>query len=355
MPIAQTRRFVARTDTVDLCIDARQLTKWYSRPVKEPGLRGSLKAFIGSRRERIDAVTDLTFSVELGETVGLIGENGAGKSTTMKMLTGIFLPAAGDLRVLGYRPWTERRKLARSIGVVFGQRPQLLWDIPVRETFDLLRIMYRVPRATCDESYAMSEQLLDLEPLLRVPVRQLSLGQRMRCDLAAAFLHAPRAVFLDEPTIGLDLVAKEQARELIKQMHARFGTTVLITTHDLKDITETCRRVVLMDRGALLFDGSLQQLERQFASQHRLLVDLESRPDDETIASFTSDAKLAGGDVTLWQGKRLELTYQDKRAGKSLTELLLARLQVLDLSFEKPELEAIVRQLYAHRSSKEAR
>jgi len=336
-------------DGVELCIDARHLSKWYLRQVKEPGLRGALKAFLGSKREKVEAVTDLTFAVGLGETVGLIGENGAGKSTTMKLLTGILLPAAGDLRVLGFRPWADRRKLALSIGVVFGQRPQLLWDIPVRETFELLRVMYRVPRATFDESYAMSRQLLDLEPLLRVPVRQLSLGQRMRCDLAAAFLHAPRAVFLDEPTIGLDLIAKEQARELIKQMHARFGTTVLMTTHDLKDITETCKRVVLLDRGALLFDGSLDELDRQFASRHRLLVDLETAPVEATQAMFREEARLAGGTVTLWQSKRLELVYGDKRAAKRLTELLLTRLDVQDLAFEKPELDTIVRELYARR------
>ena len=330
-------------------IEVRSLSKSYRRKVKQPGLLGALRAFAGARTEAVPAVRDLDFRIGHGEAVGLIGENGAGKSTTMKMLTGILKPTAGELTVLGYRPWKERRQLALSIGVVFGQRPQLLWDIPVRETFDLLRTMYRVPPALFAETYGTARRLLDLDPLMKVPVRQLSLGQRMRCDLAAAFLHAPRLAFLDEPTIGLDVLAREQARELIKHMQSAHGCTVLLTTHDLKDITETCRRVILLDQGTLLFDGGLEAFEQRFAREHRLLADLEAAPSEAEKAAFAAEAERLGARVGSWEARRVVLLYEDRLAGKDLTQLLLSRLQVRDLSFEKPEIEAVVRRIYARK------
>jgi ABC-2 type transport system ATP-binding protein len=330
-------------------IDVENLSKSYTRRVKLPGLAGALKAFLGARKETVHAVKDLSFRIGAGEATGLIGENGAGKSTTMKLLTGILLPTGGKLSVLGRRPGSERRKLAMDIGVVFGQRPQLLWDIPVRETFDLLRVMYRIPQPLYRETYGAAIRLLEMEPLMKVPVRQLSLGQRMRCDLAAAFLHAPKIAFLDEPTIGLDVFAKDQARALIRHMRETFGCSVLLTTHDLKDITETCKRVILLDRGSLLFDGSLQAFEDRFAREHRLLVDLEhAAPDGERIA-IEAEVIGLGGRVGSWDAKRIVLTYEDKRLAKSLTELLLSRLSVSDLSFEKPEIEAVVRRIYVNK------
>jgi ABC-2 type transport system ATP-binding protein len=328
------------------CIDVENLCKSYNRRVKQPGLAGALKAFLGTRKETVQAVRDLSFRILAGEAAGLIGENGAGKSTTMKMLTGILPPTAGRLSVLGRRPWSERRKLALDIGVVFGQRPQLLWDIPVRETFDLLRVMYRIPQPLYRETYGAAIRLLEMEPLMKVPVRQLSLGQRMRCDLAAAFLHAPRIAFLDEPTIGLDVFAKDQARTLIRHMRETFGCAVLLTTHDLKDITETCERVILLDRGSLLFDGSLGAFEDRFAREHRLLADLEQAVPDGEKGAIEAEVIRLGARVGSWDAKRIVLVYEDKRLAKSLTGLLLSRLSVSDLSFEKPEIEAVVRRIY---------
>jgi ABC-2 type transport system ATP-binding protein len=332
-------------------IDVENLSKAYIRRIKHPGLGGALRAFFGTRKETVQAVKDLTFRIEAGEAVGLIGENGAGKSTTMKMLTGILLPSGGKLSVLGRKPWAERRKLALDIGVVFGQRPQLLWDIPVRETFDLLRVMYRIPPQLYRETHAAVTGLLELDPLMKVPVRQLSLGQRMRCDLAAAFLHAPRIAFLDEPTIGLDVFAKDQARTLIRHMGERFGCAVLLTTHDLKDITETCRRVILLDRGSLLFDGGLDAFENRFAREHRLLADLEHSAPEAEKPGIEAEAIRLGAKVASWDAKRIVLIYEDKRIAKSLTELLLSRLSVSDLSFEKPEIEAVVRRIYVNKEA----
>lgn len=332
-------------------IDIENVGKSYTRSVKLPGLSGALKAFLGARKETVQAVKDLSFRIHAGEATGLIGENGAGKSTTMKMLTGILLPTSGKLSVLGRRPWSERRRLALDIGVVFGQRPQLLWDIPVRETFDLLRVMYRIPPALYRETYGAAIRLLEMEPLMKVPVRQLSLGQRMRCDLAAAFLHAPKIAFLDEPTIGLDVFAKDQARALIRHMREAFGCAVLLTTHDLKDITETCDRVILLDRGSLLFDGSLGAFEDRFAREHRLLADLEQAAPDGEKGAIEAEVIRLGARVGSWDAKRIVLVYEDKRLAKSLTELLLSRLSVSDLSFEKPEIEAVVRRIYANKGS----
>src|ERR1041384_353209 len=218
------------------------LCKSYVRRVRPPGLLGAFRGLWRSEQKVVPAVSELGFSIQRGERVGLIGENGAGKSTTLKMLTGILVPTGGNLEVLGRVPWKERRQLALNIGVVFGQRPQLLWDIPVRETFRLLKTMYRIPEDIYDFTYNEGIRRLGLEPQMSIPVRQLSLGQRMRCDLAAAMLHAPAVAFLDEPTIGLDLSVKEQVREYIADMQEKFGVTLLITTHDLKDITETCDR-----------------------------------------------------------------------------------------------------------------
>ncbi len=255
--------------TLGLAMDVQDLGKDYSRRLRQPGLWGAVKGLVSSQHETVPAVQSISFKIKRGEQVGLIGENGAGKSTTVKMLCGILLPSRGQLEVLGFIPWKQRRQLAARIGVVFGQKPQLLWDIPVRETFVLLREMYGIPPAVYAKTLPKVTDLLDLEPLLNSPVRQLSLGQRMRCDLAAAVLHAPDLAFLDEPTIGLDVVAKQQARELIKWMAREFGSTLVLTTHDLTDITETCARVILLDKGGVLFDGSLKSFESRFAGERR--------------------------------------------------------------------------------------
>lgn len=332
-------------------IEAKGLKKFYTRKLKEPGLFGALKGLFSGRSIEIKAVTGLDFSIAQGEAVGLIGENGAGKSTTVKMLTGILVPSSGDIKVLGVTPWKERQKLALQIGVVFGQRPQLLWDIAVRETFELLRNMYQIPDSIYQVTRNKAVTLLDLEPLLDIPVRQLSLGQRMRCDLAAACLHAPKIAFLDEPTIGLDVVAKEEARELIRFINREFGSTILLTTHDVKDITETCKRVILLDKGGLLFDGTLGAFERRFASERRLVAELERPLPATKRKSLEALITRAGGKVLRWAPQQLSIGYTKRSALIKINKLLLSKLDVADFTLERVEVEEIVRRIYTRQAA----
>ena len=327
-------------------IDVRRLGKDYTRRLRKPGFSGALHGLFFSQKQVVPAVRDLSFRIPRGAQVGLIGENGAGKSTTVKLLCGILVPSAGTLSVLGLEPWRQRRQLAARIGVVFGQKPQLLWDIPVRETFSLLKEMYGIPQAVFDKTYPKVVDLLDLEPLLASPVRQLSLGQRMRCDLAAAVLHAPDHTFLDEPTIGLDVVAKQQARELIKWLAREFGSTLILTTHDLTDITETCQRVILLDKGGLLFDGSLKRFEDRFARERRVVAELARPLGAAQAAALKAKLKPLKLRTLDWSPQRICLA-SDRSAGLNLAAAaLLATGRVAELDFERTEVEEIVRQLY---------
>jgi len=340
---------------MEAALRVENLSKHFHRRVRKPGLLGALGSLFSSASETVRAVEGVSFTIRRGEKVGLIGENGAGKSTTLKMLTGILVPTGGTLEVLGHVPWKERRRLALNIGVVFGQRPQLLWDIPVRETFRLLRTMYRIPDEVYQYTYTEAVRRLNLEPLLPVPVRQLSLGQRMRCDLAASLLHAPAVAFLDEPTLGLDLSVKEQVREFILSLKERYGTTLLVTTHDLKDITETCDRLLLLDKGRLLFDGSLDAFERRFASERRIIAELRKPLTAAMAARITREVKARGGKVLSSSGHTLVVEYRKKGAAPALTQILLRRLPVADLNLEKPDIETIVTRLYRKASGGEHR
>jgi ABC-2 type transport system ATP-binding protein len=338
---------------MDAAIRCEKLAKSYQRRVREPGVLGALRSFFSSQSLAVPAVSELSFVMQRGERVGLIGENGAGKSTTLKMLTGIVVPSSGELSVLGHLPSRERRKLARKIGVVFGQRPQLLWDIPVRETFSLLKTMYDIPNAVYQVTYGEAVKRLELEKLLGTPVRQLSLGQRMRCDLAAALLHAPEIAFLDEPTIGLDVSVKEQVREFIRDMQARFGTTLLITTHDLKDITETCQRLLLLDRGRLLFDGSLKEFEKRFASRRKIVIELEKAAPSELMAELSPELLRLGGTLKEWASHRVTVEYEREGVAPALTHLMLSRLSVADIVLEKADIESIVTGIYRRQATSE--
>lgn len=332
-------------------LELDNLSKTYQLRVKAPGLWGAVKGLLVYDKKQVTALKSLSLGVAQGEALGLIGENGAGKSTTMKLCTGILKPSGGELKVLGYAPWRERRKLALKIGVVFGQRPQLLWDIAVRETFSLNRVMYRVPDAVFSETLALCDKMLELKPLMDQPVRQLSLGQRMRCDLACAFLHAPQLVFLDEPTIGLDVLAKEQARGLIKAMRRRFGTTMILTTHDLKDISDTCKRVVLLDKGTLLFDGSLPAFESAYAREQRVIVALDTPLSSTSRSAIKAPLARLGGRLIKGSGLELAVAFEKKGAACGITQLLMKKLNVADIAFEKMELEAVVRKIYTRQGA----
>lgn len=327
-------------------VECQRVSKTFHRRIRRPGLLGAVGALFSSSYETFKAVDALTFQVHAGERIGLIGENGAGKSTTIKMLTGILVPTQGYLQVLGRTPWKERRALAAEIGVVFGQRAQLLWDIPVRESFFLLRDLYRVPKMLFQKTFTQAVEQLNLGELLSKPTRQLSLGQRMRCDVAAALLHAPRIAFLDEPTLGLDLSIKEQVREFLVDFQKQFHITYFITSHDLKDITEICDRLLVLDQGRLLFDGTLKAFEKKYAPEKRLILELHRAPSRRKMVSLNAKLKKSGARLVEQEAHRLVVEYRKEGAGPRLTRLLLSELSVHDISLDKTDLETIVMRLY---------
>ena len=293
------------------------------------------------RRTRVVyAVDGISASIQPGEAVGYIGANGAGKSTTIKMLTGILVPTSGRVRTCGYDPVPHRRRLAREIGVVFGQRSQLWWDLPLRDSFRILSAIHRLPTA---EATVRTEQLVDrlgLGELLDTPVRQLSLGERMRGEVAAALVHRPRLLVLDEPTIGLDMISKERLRHFLVAERAEFGTTLLLTTHDMGDIERLCDRVLVIDRGHLVFDGTLPSLAERVALQRVLVVDLpEPSPDLQVSAAAHIGSDLDG------QRQRLAFSPKETTAARVLAEVS-AVTEVVDLTLEEPAIEDIVRTLY---------
>jgi len=289
-------------------------------------------------REDVVAVAGINFTIDAGEMVGYIGPNGAGKSTTIKMLTGILVPSSGTVRVSGLDPSRKRIEVARRIGVVFGQRSQLWWDLPLRDSFELLRHVYRVNetdhKRTLDELVA----LLDLEAILETPVRQLSLGQRMRGDLSAALLHDPEILYLDEPTIGLDVVSKARVREFLAERNEQRGTTVLLTTHDLDDIQRLCARVMIIDHGRLLYDGSLVEVMERLGEDRTLVVDL---------AVETAALQIPGTRVVSVEGARQRLAF--KRSDVSAAAVIsavAAAAEIVELTIEEPDIESAVRRLY---------
>ncbi|MFI9361712.1 ATP-binding cassette domain-containing protein [Kitasatospora sp. NPDC053057] len=289
-------------------------------------------------KREVRAVDGLSFTVEAGECVGYIGPNGAGKSTTIKMLTGILVPSSGRLRVAGVDPARERVALARRIGVVFGQRTTLWWDLPLRDSFELARRIYRIPDRRYRENLGRCVELLDLEGLLDTPVRQLSLGQRMRGDLAAALLHDPQVLYLDEPTIGLDVVSKGKVREFLREVNRDRGTTVLLTTHDLTDIEQLCGRVMVIDHGRVVHDGGLDGLHAAGRSERTLVVDLaEARPPIE----------VAGARVVKVEGPRQWLAFPARESAAPIVAEVAARYPLVDLSVREPAIEDVIARMYA--------
>jgi viologen exporter family transport system ATP-binding protein len=292
------------------------------------------------QRRTVHAVRDLSFGIGAGEIVGYIGPNGAGKSTTIKMLTGILTPSGGRIRVAGLDPVRQRVALARRVGVVFGQRTTLWWDLPLRDSFELLRRLYRVGAAEYRATLDRLVGLLDLGPLLDTPVRQLSLGQRMRGDLAAALVYAPQILYLDEPTIGLDVVSKAAVREFLAELNATRGTTILLTTHDLDDIERLCRRVMVIDRGTLAFDGDLGDLRAHAAAERTLVVDL---------AAPAGPLDIPGVRVSQVDGPRQWLAFPASGSAARVVAAVMAEHEVLDISVREPEIEDVVAELYRGR------
>ncbi len=317
-------------------VSVRDLRKIYVVAEREGGALAALQSLIRRKKTEVLAVDGISFDLAPGEIVGFLGPNGAGKTTTLKMLSGLLHPTDGHLAVLGHVPWKRDRAFLRQITLVMGQRNQLVWDIPAADSFELNRAIYRVPPAEYRRTLDELVGLLELGPLLRKPVRNLSLGERMKCEIAAALLHRPQVVFLDEPTIGLDVTMQRRIRAFMAEYNRRYGATVLLTSHYMADVEALCRRVIVIHHGRLLFDGDLAELVRRFTAHKTIVVQLEDTAAD--LRPYGQVVSTADGRITL---------RVPKPDTASVTERLLADLPVIDLTVEDPPIEEVIEQVFA--------
>jgi ABC-2 type transport system ATP-binding protein len=322
-------------------IRVSDLVKEFRSAKRAPGLGGSLRTLFTREQKVARAVDGVSFELAEGELVGYLGRNGAGKSTTVKVLTGILHPTSGEVEVAGLVPWRDRERNAMNIGVVFGQRSQLWWDLPLEDSFELIKVMYRMDGELYRRNLERFTQLLDMGPFMNTPVRQLSLGQRMRGDLAAAMLYEPRILYLDEPTVGLDVVAKERIRTFIAETNKTHGTTVILTTHDMRDIERLCSRVILIEAGKVLFDGAVNALVARYAPGRILVLQL---------ADGSGAIDIEGTELVKREGPQVRLRFDP--AVTPVAQLIAdatARYQVVDIGIEEPDLEQVVRHIFEER------
>lgn len=323
-------------------IEVSHLQKNFSKTIKEPGLKGALKSFVHPQREIFEAVKDLSFEVPKGQILGFIGANGAGKSTTIKMLTGILKPTSGYCRINGKIPQDNRQNYVRDIGAVFGQRTQLWWDLALQETYVVLKEIYDVPEKAFRKRMDFLNEVLDLNEFIKDPVRTLSLGQRMRADIAASLLHNPKVLFLDEPTIGLDVSVKDNIRRAITQINQEEETTILLTTHDLSDIEQLCDRIIMIDKGQEIFDGTVTQLKQSFGKMKSLSFEL--KPGQEQVVSQFMGLP----DITVERHElSLDIQYDSSRYQTAeIIQKTMADFAVRDLKMTDVDIEDIVRRFY---------
>jgi ABC-2 type transport system ATP-binding protein len=319
-------------------IKVSKLEKTFKAYKHYPGMLGAFRNLFSRQYRLVHAVDGISFSLAPGELVGYLGPNGAGKSTTIKMLTGLLVPSGGDVVVNGCVPWRDRTHYVADIGAVFGQRTTLWWDLPVIESLELLRHIYHVPADRFQRNLKNFREILELDSFLQTPVRSLSLGQRMRADLCAALLHDPKLLFLDEPTIGLDVVAKERIRQFILFINREQGTTVILTTHDLLDVERLCERVMIIDQGKLLYDGRLKALNDRFGSNRSLIVE---------FAEDYAEVKIAGAQLIEHKGDHAVYTFERELISASdLIARLSSQYRIRDLSVREPEIEDTIRRIY---------
>ena len=318
-------------------IEVKQISKTFRVAKKKSGLKASLISFFKREYKDVKAVDEISFSIEKGEIVGYIGPNGAGKSTTIKILSGILVPDKGECRVQGMIPWKNRREYVKNIGVVFGQRSQLWWDIPAEDTFDLLRDIYDIPE---EEFQATKEDLikrLNLSDIINIPVRQLSLGQRMRCEIAASLLHNPEILFLDEPTIGLDAVSKQVVRDFIKKLNREKNTTIILTSHDMSDIKAPAKRIVLIGKGKVLYDGSLKRLQNQYETQEYVSIKTKDNLNIRNKGIIKKNKNKEGYDLVI-DTRILSISQ--------LLNLISKKITIEDIEIDHEELDNIIVKLY---------
>lgn len=325
-------------------ITVKDLKKEFIKYERKPGLMGTIKTFFNAKKVITKAVDGVTFTIQDGEIVGYIGPNGAGKSTTIKMLCGILTPTSGEIYVDGVIPTKERIKNAYNIGVVFGQRTQLWWDLPLNESFTILKEIYGVSDADYKTRMAYFNEVLDINAFIKSPVRTLSLGQRMRADIAAALLHNPKVLFLDEPTIGLDVVAKQKMRDAIKHMNKTFHTTVILTTHDLDDIEELCDRIIMIDNGKIMYEGSLDEIKDVYGYMKTVKFEVSGDLDCPDLTPLGLKPEDLNASVDF---KTLIINFNKHRIAVSdITDFVLKRYKVVDMSVSEPAIEMLVANIY---------
>lgn len=327
-------------------IEISDLHKVYKQAIRKPGLVGAIRHLIKSEYREEHAVRGIDLTIEAGESIGYIGPNGAGKSTSIKIMTGILKPTRGEIQVGGLNPFADRMRYASRIGVVFGHRSQLWWDIPILESFKLLKDIYRIPASTFHSNMNMFADLLGLGEFLHLTSRKLSLGQRMRADICAAFLHDPKVVFLDEPTIGLDIAVKERIRTFIREVNHEKDVTIILTTHDLTDIEQICKRLIIIDHGKIIYDGTIERIKDKFARTRTIHVTLgqEGTPIVNSISERLPDVQ-----VTNIEGVKLSLTFDRfKYTAGDLLKELLRNHDIVDFHIDEPNIEEIIKRVYGH-------
>ena len=334
-------------------IEVNHVSKEFVSAKKYPGLKGALKGLVSREKTRKVAVDDISFQIGKGEIVGYIGSNGAGKSTTIKMMTGILVPTKGTCRVNGIEPYKNRKKNAKNIGVVFGQRTQLWWDLPLSESFTILKEIYDVSDEAYRERMEFLNRVLGLDEFFSQPVRNLSLGQRMRADLGAALLHNPPVLYLDEPTIGLDLVVKDNIRAAIREINEKYQTTVVLTTHDIEDIEELCSRILIIDQGKLIYDGSLEELKERYGTKRKVVMEV---PDPVQAENMPLDEYLSVSkeDYEIWadtESSTVTVSFDKNKVQVSEgIGQMMQHTQVKDVKIYETELAEIVKAIYQHRA-----
>lgn len=328
-------------------IYVENLRKEFKKTIKEPGLKGSLKSFVKPKKEIVAAVKDISFDVNEGEILGFIGPNGAGKSTVIKMLTGILTPTSGKCTINGKDPQKDRKTYVKEIGVVFGQRTQLWWDLPLTETYTVLKEIYEVDDSRFKKRMSFLNEVLELDSFINSPVRTLSLGQRMRADIAASLLHSPKVLFLDEPTIGLDVVVKDNIRKAIAKINEEEHTTVVLTTHDLEDIELLSKRIVMIDKGSKVFDGKITDLKEKYGQMRELAF---VSPDENALNALGYAEKFGLSDDDLIQeqdGTSCKIRFNSAIVPVSdMLSYTLSKINVKDINVKDADIEEIIRRLY---------
>lgn len=322
-------------------IEVANLTKTYKLQRGKPGMLGAIQNLFNSQYETLYAVNDIQLTIPAGEMVGYIGPNGAGKSTTIKMLTGVLRPTTGSIEINGLDPYRQRVQNAYQIGVVFGQRNQLFWDIPVQESFDLFKEIYQIPTAQYQANIKLFDDLIGLDDIMEIPVRKLSLGMKMKANIIASLLHDPKILFLDEPTIGLDVMVKDAIRKFLRKVNEEKGTTILLTTHDMDDIEELCKRIIIIDHGKILFDGNLAGLKQKYYDTSRLAVELKTH--------YPLDDLFTGTEILAHQRENpqyWELHYPNRLKPGPIIRKIMDHAEVLDISVEAITLEQVIKKLY---------